>query len=939
MKVFRKIYYIVLPLLAIVLCSLTFLNSFVSAPKSRLSESEIKGYASTISSAGNHDAYDNAYSASSSQYKSRSDVTLAITDALKNDRFTTYYNSAGTTDSKMSYSSASGCTLNELLISSYNQTVDGETETVWTLTPVFHSKVYTLVSTDLAKIPSKGGEFGAAPSVKVQNVIAYVPGIVTRAATTINEVDKTFSVNESELGDVIMLTAHYDSTVGDNGYANNGVAVGSLIALYKKLASGEIECRNDVLFVFSDSSYKAGLGLGAFLYTDLYDSVFAGVKNRIKIAANFSGAKGNGSSVIMGGATDSAYGELAGFASTFNKHVSSAFLGNIYRKISQNGDFEMMKGLSAIDFLTLGDENSITYESDIDSSLVNQMSALAYSFVDYFKDKNLKGLSTDVSASFYSYLNADFYYPVFVGYIWGGLIIAVLAVAAFFIVKKKAYDLKKIAFGALVAAVTAVCTAVGCFVTYIIAALLLGVFGVINLSSIFTLTISSPVFAIAAFLAALAFHFGFCSIFKGVFGAKSTDVVRGGAILSALAGAVWCFVSPATSYVLALAALPYAAILLVSVLTKDAFRSKFGFDIERMFFYACAAAVLLPITLAETVLLGKFAPAYLAAIAFALLSPFFCSVSPYVDFFLAAIKPRREESATVPDNNAQVPQNEETAALRKKKDVPYANRSLLCVTATLIAAATITLCSVISPAVFTQSHLAGTDGIYKNALVYSFGSSGGENDKKIIIKDLDFYSKYKAQLQNFRWSDRDGAYVMNDDTSDADLPIKAGGPLVQLDANKNMFVLENKTNDVEFTKVTIESLTTDFTIGYVNIVGSLSSSSVTTGGMSETAYRTTKSEDGRSVTAYFPAGYGTRNAIEVFASGAPKSGEGKVRVTVEEKIICGDIYGFGILDGVAKNNSEVAKLRTALSGMEGAPNIYVNMVCRFDCGVYTVFKN
>jgi hypothetical protein len=71
----------------------------------------------------------------------------------------------------------------------------------------------------------------------------------------------------------------------------------------------------------------------------------------------------------------------------------------------------------------------------------------------------------------------------------------------------------------------------------------------------------------------------------------------------------------------------------------------------------------------------------------------------------------------------------------------------------------------------------------------------------------------------------------------------------------------------------------------------------------------------------------------------PASGEANVKIKVEEKIICGDIYGFGILDGVAANNNVISSIRTELSGYDDAPNIYVNMVCDYELGPYMIFEN
>jgi hypothetical protein len=938
MKTFRKIYYIVLPILALALCTLTFLNGYVSSPKSSLDESEVRGYAISVASSSNYDAYENAYTTTAAQYEARGNITSAITEGLRTNRFSTYYNSIGNTDTKMNYVSASGSSLSELLVSSYSRIVDGESETVWTLTPVFHSKVYSLATVDLAKIPTLNDDFGAMSSVRVQNVVAYVPGTKTRNAATINPIDHTFSIDEAALGDVILLTAHYDSTVGDNGYANNGVAVGSLISMYRKLALGEIECENDVLFVFTDSSYKSGLGLGAFLYTDLYDEIFAGVKNRITIAANFSGAKGNGSSVILGGATNTALNEVAGFAATGNKQLSSSFVGSLFRSSSANGDFKMMSDLTAIDFLTLGDENAITYESDLNSSLINQTSALVSSFVDYFKDKDLGAIKSGVAAGFYSYLNADFYYPAFLSYIWGVLILAVLGVAAYFIVRRKSYDLRKTGFGALVALLSAICTAVSCFAVYLISALVLSLVKVINISSIFTLVIDNPAFTIAAFVAAFAFYCAFCSILRSAFDVKSTDAVRGGAMLSALAGAVWCFVSPSTAYFMSILALGYAVVLLVSTLTKDAFKAKFGFDIERMFIYAFVACVILPISLGEAVLLSKFALACVSAVFFAALSPFFASIAPYADYFARAIFPAKEtEYKGEATEKADLSTANQTVYTAKQTN--YSARSIVCVATAVVSALVFTFSGLFGGNTVTRSHLSGSDGIYKNSITYAYSYDGAESSKKFVIKDMDFYAKYKSELSKFKWSASDKAYVLADDTADSSLPVHSDGPIVQLEGNKNMFVLENKTSNVELVTVTVIADSADIAIGYVNIVKDLSADSVTTKGMLSTSFTTVKSNDGKSVSVTFPVGYGARNAIEVFTSKMPASGEANIKIKVEEKIICGDIYGFGILDDVASNNSIISSIRTDLSGYDDAPNIYVNMVCDYELGPYMIFEN
>ncbi len=921
MNKLKKIYYPILAVASVLLIAFAFVTTKVGVWSTDADVDAVRKYATTITDAGSHDIFDDSSTSVSSG--NRGAVVSAIGKELRtiiSSRYSALYNDGGNT---VTLSTAtSGSSVRTMAIGKYTESTDDGSEEKTELAPVFYSNTVRLSAADVAKIPC-AAEKGIMEGQRVQNIILYVPGENSKESVIFSMGDITkFTLNSAKLekSDAIAVVTHYDSTIVDPGYVSNGVAIGSAIALFEEIVSEQRSFKNDIVFIFTDAHYSSEMGANAFMYADGYSSVFNNVRSRIKSIAYFDSV-GDASTFVLSDVNVDGSGVASAVAGITAGAGSSSFAGFVHKKVSGTDALSPFDGIGAVSFLGIGDQK-ITSSADISDVAIRNVSGLMNRYVS--KVGNLDGsrLTNGVNAAFFDYLGLTIWYADYAAYVVGGIIILLLAAVVTLAVLKKTYSLQETGKGAAVSALSVLASAVVMCAVTLLSTLALFGFGVLDIHGIFSVVTSSlPVFLIALALG-LTLTVVFNGVFKKIFAVKTPAIVRGNALIVALLGAVLSFACPDSAYLFGFVGLLSGIALLVNILCKQAFKNKYGKDIERLLLAGVAALLALPVLISDALVVYGMTnlyllPLYLAAILLPLQS-----VLP----FLGSIRfSCRKKAAQQVDASKMEEKTEQNASDEKKAKA---------VVVVPVLTSLVAFVAVICLGAFgygadgrsnLQSRFDGYEQIYDNAIVYEYETKNGEVNQNFLIKDLDLYA-YLKNAQGFDWCSNKKAYALKDDTSAQNIPVIGSEDRKiydQLASNANMFTFNNRIADDAKLTVTFKVANNSGKISKIRVLSSLGAYSTTVN--MDTARYTEFAVNGTEFTVDLPAGYGIGLAIEVF-------GEGKINeslildVTTTEYLLCGTLNNMGDIGNVGTYNSGIAALQTEYSNDPLADNIFVNLI-------------
>ncbi|WP_160691918.1 M20/M25/M40 family metallo-hydrolase [Clostridium sp. C2-6-12] len=134
--------------------------------------------------------------------------------------------------------------------------------------------------------------------------------------------------------ETILISAHYDSTSGGPGAADDASGVATILETIRALKSGE-PLKNDVIFLLSDGE-EEGL-LGAKSFVDKKESF-----KDVSMVINFE-ARGNSGPVIMFETGDNNDWFMKEFKKSVLEPVAYSFLYEIYKHMPNNTDFTVLK--------------------------------------------------------------------------------------------------------------------------------------------------------------------------------------------------------------------------------------------------------------------------------------------------------------------------------------------------------------------------------------------------------------------------------------------------------------------------------------------------------------------------------------------------------------------------------------------------------------------
>lgn len=918
MNKLKKIYYPILAILLVALMAFSFFSVTLNFSTPYISTSLTKANAIKIAQAGNYDITDDN---SSSDYASdRYQITSAINTALKNSITKKYKNLYDTNGEVKTLTTAPSSSISDILLGQFVELDMNDNEIKkYELAPAYYSMRKTIDSTDVSAIPN-AEEKGLIQGMVFQNIVLYIPGSQSKTAFTKTNNSNAFVYDEESLADVAVLVAHYDSQVGDNGYVNNSLTVSAMLALVDEIINGEKTYSNDFLIVFTDGASHNGLGLDYFLNTTRYDSFFGNATDRIKSIAIFD-AVGDVSTVTVSQAKGC--DTISIFASTPLFSQAGSFSGDIASSVIDGKEFDTINGISAIEILGVGNKYDITTEESLTDAKIEKVTSVLGAYAEKVGNAKLATLDSNATVGYFTFVGIKFFFASYVAYIIGALILALAGIIAWYIIKKNALDVKKVALGSAVSALSVVATMLTLAILYFLTYLLLSGFGAVSIYGIATFMTDNVIYFLLALVLGVILLTIYNKIFKNAFDVKSLSVAKGNAWVIMLLAAVLCFAFPTYSYLFGPLALMQGVFMLVSILCKDKFKAKYGFDIERLLGYGATAILLMPIVFAESVVAYFASSTIFLPLILGIVLVYFQSIVPYLLIIkdLLGIKSKKvnaNSTVSVADNKTKV--------ISKSSVIVSSVITLVFYTAAIVVGL---MSANLNGLVSNQTKFDKEDAIYNNAFVYEYINDNGTETKSILLKDLDIYSYMRKDLGDFAWDYNKQAFVLSDSTQTSSLPTGdvAFIPYYQKDNSKLIKFGKNGNGDeIRFNNkaamsITIKTKNASDTISKVRLVPD-STSIETTEDVDAKKYLEYE-VNGNEITLSIPAGVGKNVAVEVFAVSSDILVPGvELEVSVKSSYVSGTLDKKGDLVSVGLANQVISSLSTKYSDSDIIDNIY-----------------
>lgn len=195
----------------------------------------------------------------------------------------------------------------------------------------------------------------------------------------------------------ILMSAHYDSTSGGPGAADDASGVATILETIRALKSGET-LRNDVIFLISDGEEEGLLGAKSFVdKNELFKDV--------AMVINFE-ARGNSGPVIMFETGDNNDWFMKEFKKSVSEPVAYSFLYEIYKLMPNNTDFTLLKkgGREGFNFASImGYEtyhNSSDNAGNLNQRTLQHNGNYALSLVKHFGNLPLNNVESGGSVYF-----------------------------------------------------------------------------------------------------------------------------------------------------------------------------------------------------------------------------------------------------------------------------------------------------------------------------------------------------------------------------------------------------------------------------------------------------------------------------------------------------------------------------------------------------------
>ncbi len=649
MKLFRKIYYIALAAVFILMFSLTVADVTGGKGRGDFNTDEAVGYLMEL--AGSQTAH-SLYNSSD-----RAAVVTKLTDKLQSFGFKAA-DGAGT-DGKRPYSSASDTTIKFAASAGVKVPTFFVQGMSYSLDQ-YYKDLGTGHSTDTDEDDEKISVDTTVFPLTLNNVYAAFPGKAASPKT-------------------VVIMAHYDSVPMGPGASDDMSSVSAMLAVINSMMTQKASYENNILFVFTDGEefglYGAKMAKG-FTGID-------GAMQNVGFVANFE-SRGTAGTSIMFETNANNYEVIKQYAKISNSIYSNSIANFVYSVMPNYTDFSVFKtedtSVPGVNFANMGEgENYHSQNDNIANAtdaggraFISQHGDIMGRIVKHFGDLDLSTLSKEGNAVFFNYLNLMvIYYPTIVAVIMGAVILGLLIGIIGFNIKKKAFCFKKMGLGVAAQLIALVGTVGLMFGAYYIFGLIAALFNKIDIHNIAAIKFSSPGLVIGMLALGAVFSAALHTLFKKIFNIKAGDIVNGSILVLCVAAAAVSFILPAASFLLAWLAVLEAVVWLVTVIIKDKFKERRGYSIERLFLPFIPVILCIPMTLSVIMLAGDALGAYLypvisavAVLSLGVITPYFSYLKPLMDKVYAKLPPMRFRTVAGGDGEAA-----------QKHDAKDANRS------------------------------------------------------------------------------------------------------------------------------------------------------------------------------------------------------------------------------------------------------------------------
>lgn len=228
--------------------------------------------------------------------------------------------------------------------------------------------------------------------------------------------------------DTILMMAHYDSSYGGPGAADDASGVASLLEILRILKLSE-PLSNDVIFLFTDGEEEGLLGAAAFVkYNPLIKDV--------DLVINLEARGNSGPSIMFETADDNGW-FMQEFKKAGIKPVAYSFSYESYKRMSNDTDFTKFKeiGISGFNFANIS--GFYTYHSQEDNAgnmntgTLQQIGENALGLVRHFGNLDLKNRQSNNAVYFTAGKSVLIMYSENLAIPLAGIVLAMFLIAAY----------------------------------------------------------------------------------------------------------------------------------------------------------------------------------------------------------------------------------------------------------------------------------------------------------------------------------------------------------------------------------------------------------------------------------------------------------------------------------------------------------------------------
>jgi hypothetical protein len=226
----------------------------------------------------------------------------------------------------------------------------------------------------------------------------------------------------------VFLAAHYDTTFGTPGAADDKAAVAAILDTARALSSGE-KLRNDVVLLLTDGEEPGLLGAASFVEQHPYGDDGG-------VVLNWEATGNAGPSVLFetSGANAALIGE---FAASAPYPVGESAMAELYGLSSQNTDFTVLKeeGFVGLNFAFIDGgayyHNPRDTVANFNPASMQHHGANMLALVRAFGERDLATLDSESNATYFTLFGVVIGYPAWLIQPLAGLAVLVLAAFAF----------------------------------------------------------------------------------------------------------------------------------------------------------------------------------------------------------------------------------------------------------------------------------------------------------------------------------------------------------------------------------------------------------------------------------------------------------------------------------------------------------------------------